>query len=183
MDTILDEALRALKAGETILYPSDTVWGLACDATNEKAVQRIFKIKKRALNKSVLVQIASLVVLNNYAFIPENIENILKQYQRPTTVVYPYKQGLVDLVVAKDKTIAARIPKDEFSLALLQKFKKPIVSTSANISTKLFPIYFKDIDVEILQNVDYIVALRQDECMNQPSEIVKLEGNKIIKIR
>jgi L-threonylcarbamoyladenylate synthase len=183
MDTILNEALAVLKAGKIILYPSDTVWGLACDATNETAVQRIFEIKKRVLNKSVLIQIADLDLLDNYAFIPENIETILKQYQTPTTVIYPYKQGLVDLVVAKDKTVAARIPSDEFSLALLQEFKKPIVSTSANISNKPFPNYFKDIDAEILQNVDYIVALRQDECMNQPSKIIKLEGNKIIEIR
>jgi len=183
MDTILKQALSILESGRVLLYPSDTVWGLACDATNEKAVQLIFEIKKRVLDKSVLVQIADLDLLNNYAFLPDNLNNILKQYQKPTTVIYPYKQGMVDLVVAKDNTIAARVPKDKFSLALLQEFKKPIVSTSANISNEPFPIYFKDIDVEILQSVDYIVALRQDECMNQPSEIIKLEGNKIIKIR
>jgi len=183
MDTILKQALSILESGRVLLYPSDTVWGLACDATNEKAVQLIFEIKKRVLDKSVLVQIADLNRLDKYAFIPEHIDKVLKQYEQPITIIYPYKDGLTDLVVAKDNTIAARIPKDEFSKQLLKKFKKPIVSTSANISNKPFPIYFKDIDVEILQNVDYIVALRQDECMNQPSEIIKLEGNKTIKIR
>lgn len=183
MDKQITKSLEALEAGGVVLYPSDTVWGLACDATNHKAVDKLFKLKKRSLDKSVLIQIDSIEKLIQYAQVPIDISKLLQKYNQAITVVYNYKKGLSPLVVAKDNTLAARIPKDKFTRELLAKFNKPIVSTSANISSETLPKSFKEVSSEILQNVDYIVALRQDETMNQPSKIIKIEGDTIIEIR
>ncbi len=182
MQKIITDAIQTLEKGGVILYPSDTVWGLACDATNDKAVRRLFEIKKRALTKSILIQIQDITAIKKYALIPFNTE-ILASFDMPTTVLYPYKSGLSSLLVAKDNTIAARIPTDEFTQQLLAKFKKPIASTSANISGEPLPNYYKEISHEILEKAAYIVPMKQEDYMAIPSQIVKVKGLEVIQIR
>ena len=182
MQKIITDAINALEKGAVILYPSDTVWGLACDATNDKAVRRLFELKKRDLAKSILIQIKDIATIKKYASIPFDT-SILASFNEPTTIIYPYKSGLSPLLLAKDNTIAVRIPNDEFTQQLLAKFKKPIASTSANISGEPLPNYYKEISHEILEKVAYIVPMKQEDYMGIPSQIIRINGAEIIQIR
>jgi L-threonylcarbamoyladenylate synthase len=176
--------LQVLKNGGLILYPTDTIWGIGCDATNEAAVAKIYQLKKRADEKSMVVLVAEEATITKYITQPEvKIFDYIKGIYKPTTVIYEGAVGLAKNVVAKDGTAAIRIVKDEFCKLLIQHFKKPIVSTSANISGYPPPIIFTDIDAAIKNGVDYIVQHRQDDLApSTPSAIIKWNADGSLTI-
>jgi len=177
--------LEALKNGKLILYPTDTVWGIGCDATNENAVQKIFALKKRPDEKSMIVLVTDEKELLRYIAQPDpGVFNYLKETEKPTTVIYQGARRLADNLINKDGSIAIRICKDPFCKHLIKRFQKPIVSTSANISGALSPKNFSDISEEIRTNVDYIVQYRQDDKMGaEPSTLIKWEKGKAVILR
>ena len=175
MTSSINSSYFNLKKGGNILYPTDTVWGIGCDATNEKAVTNIFHIKKREESKSLVILVNNIEMLRQYVGeIPTRLIDILKNTTKPTTVIYKNPKGLAKNVIAKDNTVAIRIAQDEFCQKLIKKFGKPIVSTSANISGSRTPSTFKEIDQSILDEVDYVVNLYQDKINDSPSKIIKI---------
>ena len=172
-----------LNNGGLILYPTDTVWGLGCDACNPAAVEKIFKIKKRAESKSLIVLMAEERSLLQYVAAPDPaIFEWLETIGKPTTVIYNDVIGLAENILASDGSAGIRIVKDEFCKHLIKRFRKPIVSTSANISGFPSPALYTEIATEIKDAVDYIVRYRQDDNkISPPSTIIKWEnGNRIV---
>ena len=181
---MVNEALFYLNNSKAILYPTDTVWGLGCDATDEKAVAKIYQLKKRTESKSLIVLVSSIDMLTKYvANVPEKALEILNTVTQPTTIIYNNPKNLAKNSIATDNTIAIRIPQDDFCLQLIEKFGKPIVSTSANISGEPTPKSFSEISEAILNNVDYVVNSLQEKTIHKPSTILKIENEKIIVIR
>ncbi|MDA3878993.1 MAG: L-threonylcarbamoyladenylate synthase [Prolixibacteraceae bacterium] len=180
----IKNALEVLRAGGIILYPTDTVWGIGCDATNQEAVQRVFDIKQRKSGKSMLV------LLENSNFIPSYVEevpevawDIIDYAEKPTTIIYDKAKNLAPNLIASDGSIGIRITNEAFTQHLLQRFRKPIVSTSANLSNKPSPSCFDDIHESIKTKVDYIVKYRQSDVMDcAPSSIIRLGVSGLIKI-
>jgi len=186
MNEDIRKALEILNSGGVILYPTDTIWGLGCDATNEKAVERIYQIKKRSDQKSMLVLLDSESKIPSYVNkMPEIAWNLIELSEKPLTIIYSGAKLLAKKLIAPDGTIGIRISSDDFNQKLIRRFKKPLVSTSANISGEPAPQIFDEISEEILQAVDYIVGWRQDDLTKiQPSSIIKLgEGGEIKIIR
>ncbi|MDG2194009.1 MAG: L-threonylcarbamoyladenylate synthase [Polaribacter sp.] len=183
MATPLQTALDALQAGKTILYPTDTVWGIGCDATDEKAVAKIYKIKQRKESKSLIVLVDSLEMLLAHVAVPEKTLQIIKKTTRPTTIIYPNPRGLAANVIAADNTVAIRIVQGNFCAQLIAQFRKPIVSTSANSSGEMTPKSFKEIGPAILESVDYIVNLHQEKITHKSSTILKIENDEVVVIR
>ena len=180
MQKEINKALEVLANGDIILYPTDTIWGIGCDATNENAIAKIYKIKKRVKNKALISLVANKKQLKN---ITGNIPN-LDITSSPTTVIYPSVIGLSKKLLSKNGSAAIRIVQDNFCQQLIQYFGKAIVSTSANISGVNNPKQFSEISEEIKKNVDYIVNLRHDELMSTPSAILMInEDGSITKIR
>ncbi|PHN98781.1 threonylcarbamoyl-AMP synthase [Tenacibaculum discolor] len=176
--------IDALKTAKTVLYPTDTVWGLGCDATNEEAVKKIYKLKDREESKSLIILVSSVEMLEDYIEnIPPKALEILKNVEKPTTVIYKNPRGLAPNTIASDNTIAIRIPQDEFCIQLIKEFGKPIVSTSANVSGEPTPKSFSEISQAILKSVDYVVNLHQEKVAEKSSTILKIEGEAIIVIR
>lgn len=177
MDFIQDveNSLKVLRDGGLLLYPTDTIWGIGCDATNEQAVDKIFSLKQRPDSKSLIVLLADEKDLLQYvAHVDLQVFDYLKKASRPTTVIYEGAIGLAPNVVAADGTVAIRIVQEPFCKNLLKRFKKPIVSTSPNISGGKTPSKFCDISPDIWQGVDYIVRYRQNETqVHAPSAIIK----------
>lgn len=182
----IKKALKVLKIGGIILYPTDTIWGIGCDATNEKAVDRIYKIKKRDDSKSMLVLMENPALLERYVTeVPEIAWDLVEIATTPLTVIYPNAKNLAKNLVAEDGSIGIRFTKEAFTSQLLQRFRRPLVSTSANISGEKSPAFFDEISEEIKNQVDYIVEYRQnDTTPAQPSSIIKLGvGGQIDIIR
>ena len=182
----IKKALEVLKNGGIILYPTDTIWGIGCDATNEAAVQRIYQIKKRADSKSMLVLMENPALLDRYVDeVPEIAWDLIDVSTTPLTVIYPGAKNLAKNLVADDGSIGIRFTKEAFTTQLLQRFRRPLVSTSANISGEKSPAVFAEISDEIKNQVDYIVEYRQnDNIPAQPSSIIKLgTGGQIEIIR
>lgn len=184
MEQVLKEAVKVLKKGGIILYPTDTIWGIGCDATSSKAVEKIFRIKGRQQQKSFIVLLDSEEKLEQYA---ENISpvayDLIKQYNRPLTIIYPRAKKLAKNVIASDGSIAIRITKNEFCRSLIREFGKPIVSTSANFSGAPNPTTFKNIEPLLKEAVDYVVPLYQDEVNKvSPSTIIQLLDNGFFRI-
>lgn len=181
----IQNALEVLHKGGLLLYPTDTVWGIGCDATNAKAVQQIFSLKKRVDSKAMIVLVEDESRIP--ALVGQSVIQVLdymKGIHKPTTVVYQNAKGLAANLIAEDGSIAIRICKELFCTQLIKKFNKPIVSTSANISGFPTPRSFNDISVEIKEGVDYVVRYRQEEeGLQQPSSIVKWEDGQIKIIR
>ncbi len=177
--------LEALKNGGLILYPTDTIWGIGCDAINENAVQKIYALKKRPDEKSMIVLVTDEKELLRYIAQPDpGVFNYLKETEKPTTVIYQGARDLADNLINKDGSVAIRICKDPFCKHLIKRFQKPIVSTSANISGALSPKNFSDISEEIRTNVDYIVQYRQDDKTGaEPSTLIKWEKGKAVILR
>jgi L-threonylcarbamoyladenylate synthase len=172
----INNSLAVLKNGEVLLYPTDTVWGIGCDASNEKAVAKIFKIKQRAESKSLIILVDSFEMLEKYIeIIPDKVKPILTKPERPTTIIYENPHHLAKNVIAQDNTVAIRIVQDEFCKNLIHQFGKPIVSTSANPSGKPTPYSFKEIDQSILDTADYIVNLHREKINKQSSQIIKID--------
>ncbi len=180
----LQEALRVLQAGGVILYPTDTVWGIGCDATNEQAVQRIFQIKQRAEAKAMLVLLDAPGKLQGYVQeVPEIAWDLLDCATKPMTIIYPSARNLAHCLIAEDGSVGIRITQELFTKTLCERLKKPIVSTSANISGTSAPAIFDEISDDIRQQVDYIVRFRQDDTRKaQPSSILKLGLHNEIKV-
>lgn len=176
-------ALENLNRSKIILYPTDTVWGIGCDATNEASVSEIFKIKKRNESKSLVILVDSIEMLEQYIDeIQESIKTYLLINKNPTTVVYSNPKGLAYNVIAEDNTVAIRIVQDEFCQKLIQKFGKPIVSTSANISGEVTPKSFSEISKSILDSVDYIVDLHKEQVTNKVSSIIRILNDGSIEV-
>ena len=166
-----------LDNGRTILYPTDTIWGIGCDATDENAVQRIYEIKQRSDRKSMLVLMDGISMLAKYLEqVPEKAQEIIETSRRPTTIIYPGALNLADNLVAEDGSIGVRITHDPFCRLLLNETGKPIVSTSANISGESPPRSFSEIDSRIVEAVDHVVNHRQDESASSaPSTIIRID--------
>ncbi len=172
-----------LKVG-TILYPTDTVWGIGCDATNRKAVEHIYRIKQRTDTKSMLVLINGMPMLGTYLeIVPGETKQILDAARKPTTIVYPRARNLAQNLVAADGSVGIRLTGDEFCSKLIEVTGRPIVSTSANISGEPSPQLFSQISPKLKEEVDYVVNWRQQESDAAiPSAIIKLEANGTITI-
>ncbi|MBD3636877.1 MAG: threonylcarbamoyl-AMP synthase [Crocinitomicaceae bacterium] len=179
----INKATEVIKNGGVILYPTETVWGLGCDPTNDTAIDRILEIKKRPENKSLIILVPSEAILQRYVKnIPEVCYDLIDFADRPLTIVYPDAQHLSEKLTAKDNSIAIRLTKDEFCRKLMQKLKTGIVSTSANISGNPPPVAFHDISEEIKNNVDYIVNLPDRKGTGTPSQIIKIKANSEVEI-
>jgi L-threonylcarbamoyladenylate synthase len=176
--------VEALHAGGLILYPTDTIWGIGCDATNAKAIDKIYALKKRTGEKSMIVLVADEKEILRYVAQPDlRIFDYLHSQRKPVTVVYEGAIGLADNLVNKDGSIAIRICKEKFCNHLIKRFRKPIVSTSANISGEPFPGNFSGISNDIKKAVDYIVQHRQDDkLLAQPSSLIKLNKDGTITV-
>jgi L-threonylcarbamoyladenylate synthase len=182
----LTKAVEVLRNGGIILYPTDTIWGLGCDATNTAAVKRVYEIKQREDSKSMLVLMENPNLLNSYiAEVPEIAWELIEVADQPLTIIYPKAKNLAANLLATDGSVGIRITNEAFSQQLVQRFRKPIVSTSANISGQKTPQNYAEISEEIKRSVDYIVAYRQDDfSKSKPSSIIKLGvGGQIEIIR
>jgi L-threonylcarbamoyladenylate synthase len=179
-------SLRILDSDGIILYPTDTIWGIGCDATNSIAVQKIFQLKKRAEKKSMIILVSDETMINSYVSNPsEKILSFLSSAKKPTTAIFKNAIHLPSNLINEYGSIAIRIPKDEFCIELIRQLKKPLVSTSANISGEKFPQNFEEVSGEIKNGVDYMVQHRQNDFSEKaPSSIIKLnEENEIQIIR
>jgi L-threonylcarbamoyladenylate synthase len=184
-DNEVENALAVLRSGGIILYPTDTVWGLGCDATNKEAVQKIYSLKKRQDNKTMIVLVADERELMQYVAAPDlSVFDFIQQQTRPTTIIFEGALGLADNLVADDGSIAIRIVQDDFCRHLIKRLRKPIVSTSANISGAITPKTFSEISEEIKTNVDHVVRWRQDDVKtSQPSQILRWTNGQPFLIR
>ena len=184
MQQEINKAIDVLKKGGVILYPTDTIWGIGCDATNPDAVEKIYKIKQRAESKAMLVLINDSSELDKYVeTVPDIAYELIDVAVKPLTIIYDGAIGLASNLIASDGSIGIRVTKEEFSHQLCKRFRKPIVSTSANVSGKKSPATFREIDNAILESVDYVVNYRQeDDCALKSSEIIKLSKSGTIKI-
>lgn len=175
----IQRCLEVLSKGGTILYPTDTIWGIGCDATDFSAVEKIYRLKKRMESKSLIILLDSADRIGDYVeTIPEIAWDLLAHVDTPLTIIYPNAKNLATNVVAEDNSIAIRVVRNTFCRKLIKQFGKPIVSTSANISGSQSPLVFKNISEEITQNVDYVVQLYQDRLHQvKPSRIIRLNEN------
>lgn len=180
----IDKCLEVLNNGGVILYPTDTIWGLGCDATNPEAVQKIYEIKQRSDQKSLLVLLDHPGKIPSYVHeVPEIAWDLIDLSEKPLTIIYSDAKNLAKNLIAEDGSIGIRISTDPFNQKLIQRFKRPLVSTSANISGDKAPGNFSEISEEILSAVDYVVEWRQDDYEKaKASSILKLKPNGEIKI-
>ena len=175
----VEAALHTLRDGGSILYPTDTIWGIGCDATNKEAVQNIYSIKQRDDSKSLIILVADERDILQYVAAPDlSVFNFIEQQTKPTTIIFEHAVNLPDNLVAEDGSIAIRIVKNEFCRHLIKRLQKPIVSTSANISGQASPKNFDEISSDIKTKMDYIVKWRQDDKKpSVPSQIIKWNSN------
>ncbi len=186
MHNDLKKAVEILRSGGVILYPTDTIWGIGCDATNPEAVKRIYEIKKREDSKSMLVLMENPALLERYVDdVPEVAWDLVEITTTPLTVIYQNAKNLAKNLIASDGSVGIRFTKERFTSQLLQRFRRPVVSTSANVSGEKSPAFFDEISDDIKSAVDYIVKFRQDNRIPaQPSSIIKLgSGGKIDILR
>ena len=189
----LQEALRVLRSGGIIVYPTDTVWGIGCDATNAEAVKRIYQLKQREDSKSMLVLLDSPAKLAYYiGNIPEAAEMLLGlederirglEDQKPLTIIYPHARNMARNLIAEDGSVGIRITNEPFSKALCEQLRHPIVSTSANISGHPAAPFYAEIEETILKGADYVCQFRRDDdCPHEPSSIIKINEDGTFKI-
>ena len=179
----IKNCLDVLQNGGIILYPTDTVWGIGCDATNAEAVSKIYALKKRANTKTMICLVANDFMLEQHIQkVPDVAFDIIDMAIKPTTIVYDHPKGVAKNLIAEDDTLAIRIASDKFCQYLIQRLKKPLVSTSANIAGEPTPTSFKEISSEILKGVDYVVNLDRDKEKSTPSSIIKLGNDGTVKV-
>ena len=173
-----------MREGVVILYPTDTIWGIGCDATNEDAVRRVYEIKQRQDSKAMLVLVDSSVKVDFYVQdVPEVAWDLIDLADKPLTIIYSGARNLAANLLAEDGSVGIRVTNEDFSKRLCQQFRKAVVSTSANISGQPSPRNFSEISEEVKSAVDYIVGYRQEEMSNpKPSSIIKLDKGGVIKI-
>ena len=180
----IKKACEVLNKGGLILYPTDTIWGIGCDATNEDAVKKVYDLKQRADSKAMIILMDSSAKLNGFVGdIPEVAWDLIEFANKPLTIIYPQAKNLPECLLAEDRSVGIRITTEEFSHKLCETFKRPIISTSANKSGMPSPSTFEEIAEEIKSGVDYIVDFRQND-MNKatPSSIIKLGDNGLFEI-
>ncbi|MGB8492510.1 MAG: L-threonylcarbamoyladenylate synthase [Bacteroidales bacterium] len=180
----LNSALSTLTEGGVILYPTDTIWGLGCDATRSEPVERIFRIKKRIEKKSLIILVNSFAMLERYVGdVPEMASQIIEVSDRPMTIIYPRGKNLAPGVCGEDGSVGVRICTDGFCNELITRFRRPVISTSSNYSDEPAPLVFSQINGAIISEVDYVVKYRQnDEEKHSPSSIIKFENDGSLKI-
>lgn len=171
----MENIINLLKSGGTILYPTDTIWGIGCDATNIEAVNKIFDIKKREKNKSMIILVETEKRLQDLVDVPEMAWEIIDLSEKPVTIVYENPRGLPKELLAEDGSIGIRLVKNDFCKKLITKLNKPLVSTSANFSGSKSPLKFSDISSEIIGLVDY--AVEEDR-----EKVSEYSGSSVIKI-
>lgn len=182
----LEQALTTLRAGGLILYPTDTVWGVGCDATDEQAVRKIFKLKQRNSNMPLLLLVDTAGRIPSYIEkMPDLAWDLIDMSNKPLSIIYDKAKNLALSVAAKDGSVGIRVCEEPFVKTLLQQFRKPVVSTSANTSGNPTPALFAEIDETVRQGVDYIVKYRQEDTQtNTSSSIVKLQNDgQVIVVR
>lgn len=174
----LNEIAELIQRGGTVCYPTDTVWGIGCDATNETAIQRISNLKGNDNRQGYVLLVSSIEMLKRYVpQIPPRLETLLAHHKRPVTMIYEHSVGLPDVVKAADGSVAIRVAQDEFCQNLIQRVDRPLVSTSANLAGQPFPATFGGISSSVLEGVDYVVKYRQDDKNpEQPSPIARLDS-------
>lgn len=183
MEIDLEKSLEVLKSGGVLLYPTDTVWGLGCDATNPEAVAKIYALKQRAESKSMIVLANHLDMIGQHTnHFPDNVKSYLKTSEKPTTVIYQQAKNLAENVIASDQSVAIRLVNHDFCEALISKFGKPIVSTSANISGKPTPMSFEEIEPAVVDNVDYVVSLQRKNKAAKSSRIIAFNSEGEINV-
>lgn len=183
MNTEIHNAYEVIKEGGIILYPTDTVWGIGCDATNEEAVKKIYALKQRQESKSMIVLInGERMMYNVFKEIPEVAWQILDLSEKPTTLILDNPRNVAKNIIAEDNTLGVRIVTDPFCFKLMERMKRPLVSTSANISGMFTPKTFKEISPEIIKGVDYVVNLQHDKVCKNPSTIIKLGLDSQVKV-
>jgi L-threonylcarbamoyladenylate synthase len=183
-DEDIKEALTTLRNGGVILYPTDTIWGLGCDPTNQAAVEKIFRIKSREEGKSLLILVDGEAMLERYVSeVPEVAWEITGVSDNPITIIYPGGKNLAEGVCSEDGSVGIRICRDEFCSELIKRFRKPVVSTSANFSGQSSPENFGAIDKQLIEAADYVVKYRQDDRRKYSSSpVIKLGSDGTIKI-
>lgn len=187
MEDYTDDIRRAcdtMKKGGIILYPTDTVWGIGCDATNSDAVKKIFALKQRSDSKSMITLVGDMAALDRVAGnVPEAAEQLIEVSDRPVTIVYDHGYGVASELLASDGSIGVRVTNERFSNMLCKVMRRPIVSTSANISGAPTPSTFSEISPEIINGVDYVCASRRHEDKpSRPSLVIKISENGVFKI-
>ncbi|MHA3788753.1 L-threonylcarbamoyladenylate synthase [Flavobacterium hauense] len=183
INTEVHNAFEVIKNGGIILYPTDTVWGIGCDASNPEAVKKIYELKQREETKSMIVLMNSDRMMHTvFSNIPEVAWQILDLSEKPTTIILDNPRNVAANLIAEDKTLGVRLVKEPFCFKLMERMKKPLVSTSANISGMHTPNSFKEIDRHILDGVDYIVNLHHDKIAAKPSTIIKLGNDLQVKV-
>lgn len=179
----INQAIATLKKGGLILYPTDTIWGIGCDATNAEAIDRVYALKKRPDAKALICMVSDFKMLNQYVSdIPEVAYDILKYAVKPTTIIYDKPIRVAQNLLPEDESLAVRVSRHDYSKHLIRKFKRPIVSTSANISGQPSPKSFQEIDPAILAGVDYVVNLERKKKNGAPSAIIKLKNDGTVHI-
>lgn len=183
MNQEIQKAYEVIQKGGIILYPTDTVWGIGCDATNPEAVAKIYKLKQRAETQSMIVLMnGEKMIYNVFKDIPEVAWQIIDLSEDPITLVLDKPRNVAPNLIAPDQTLGIRVVKEPFCFKLMEKMKKPLVSTSANISGQPTPKSFKEISPEIIKGVDYVVNLHREKIAGKPSTIIKLTNNSQVKI-
>ena len=183
MTNEIQKCIQVLKAGGIILYPTDTVWGIGCDATNEDAVKKVYQLKQRDDAKSLIILVANDAMLNKHVKeVPELAWDLIDISNSPTTIIYEGAQNLAKNVIAQNGSIAIRMVKDNFCHQLVYNYRKPIVSTSANISNSPTPLSFNEIGEEIKNAVDFIVSPNFEYGNPKPSSLIQLGMNGEIQI-
>lgn len=179
----INKAITVLSEGGLILYPTDTVWGIGCDATNEEAVKKVYTLKKREDSKALVCLVANDAMLEKHIpEVPEMAYDIMDLSTKPTTIIYDNPRGVAKNIVTSNQTLAIRVASDKFCQYLINKFKKPIVSTSANISGQPTPKQFSEIAEPVIIGVDYIVNLHKEKVADTPSAIIKLGVDGTVKV-
>ena len=180
----IKRALDILQVGGIILYPTDTIWGIGCDATNEDAVKKIYELKKRSDSKSMLVLVDNPGKIQSYVEeMPDMAWDLIEMSEKPLTIIYSGAKNLAKNLIAEDGSVSIRVTNEVFSKRLCERFRKPIVFTSANVSEEKSPENFAEISKEIINSVDYVVDFRRnDTAKSKPSSIIKLEKGNIVTI-
>lgn len=182
--TEIEAAIEVLKDGGVILYPTDTVWGIGCDATNEEAVAKVYEIKKRSDSKSLITLVSDADMLCKYVkVIPEIAINLIEVNDKPMTIIYPGAMNLAKNVIAEDGSAGIRIPMNDWCVELVRRFRKPIVSTSANISGEPAPAVYEEIPIDIIESVDWVADPYLEEgSTGKASQIIKVALNGEVAI-
>ena len=183
IDQEVRNCIEVIKKGGIILYPTDTVWGIGCDATNADAVDRIYQLKKREESKALICLVSNFKMLEQYVEeVPEMAYDILKYAKKPTTVIYDKPIRIAENLVGEDDSLGIRVVRDTFCSELIKKMKRPLVSTSANVSGQPTPQSFDQITPQILKGVDYVVNLQRSKKSPRPSAIIKLSNSGQVKV-